>query len=293
MEIQNNNTSTRKDNAASQNTSLFIQTAKETFYEWERLLNVKYLYYYCSTSVFLNGIVESNPSPQKELCLWASRFSYMNDKEELLCGIRRIESWNPPDYLIDGIKQAHQTNHIICLSMAEDSLPMWNTYGDGGKGVMLAFDTELLLSQYAGRLQPCFYSDEKYDKNIEDSFGRIIQGNMFNGLPFKDYMEVLIPLLLLYAILRKDKKYEYEKEVRIYGIGNKYFDKDRKETQYRYSKGVVVPYVKEYLPQMVLKEICLGPVAEHELSEKALQEFLQVKGFSDCKVTHSNIPYRG
>jgi hypothetical protein len=285
--------STSKDNTKNQNSKLFIQIAEETFYEWKRLLNVKYLYYYCSTDVFLNGIVVNNPSPQKELCLWASRYSYMNDKEELQCGIRRIESWNPPNYLVEGIKQAHQTDHIISLSMAEDSLTMWNTYGDGGKGVMLVFDTKLFLSQYAGRLQPCFYSDSEYDINIETSFGPIIQGSMFNGLSLVDYMGILIPLLLMYAILRKDKNYDYEKEVRIYGIGNRYFDKEEREVLYRYSKGLVVPYVKEYFPQKVLKEVRFGPVAEHELSEISMREFLHAKGFIDCKVTHSNIPYRG
>ena len=285
--------SSTKDKTENRCNELFIQIARKTFYEWDRLRDVKHLYYYCSTDVFMNGIVVKDPTPQKELCLWASRYSYMNDKEELLCGIRRIESWNPPDYLIDGIKQAHQVNHIISLSMAEDNLTMWNTYGDGGKGVMLAFDTELLLSQYAGRLQPCFYSDGEYDTNIEDSFGHIIQGSMFKGLPFKEYFEILFPLLLMYATLRKDKNYDYEKEVRIYGIGDKYFDKERSKIHYRYSKGIVVPYVKEFFPKTMLKEVRFGPVAEHDLSEKALHEFLQAKGFFDCKVTHSNIPYRG
>lgn len=285
--------SSTKDKTENRGNELFIQIARKTFYEWDRLRDVKHLYYYCSTDVFMNSIVVKDPTPQKELCLWASRYSYMNDKEELLCGIRRIESWNPPDYLIDGIKQAHQVNHIISLSMAEDNLTMWNTYGDGGKGVMLAFDTELLLSQYTGRLQPCFYSDGEYDTNIEDSFGHIIQGSMFKGLPFKEYFEILFPLLLMYATLRKDKNYDYEKEVRIYGIGDKYFDKERSKIHYRYSKGIVVPYVKEFFPKTMLKEVRFGPVAEHDLSEKALHEFLQAKGFFDCKVTHSNIPYRG
>ena len=284
---------TTKGNTENSNNELFIQIARKTFYEWDRLRDVKHLFYYCSTDVFMDGIVVKNPSPQKELCLWASRYSYLNDKEELQCGIRRIESWNPPAYLIDGIKQAHETDHIISLSMAEDNLTMWNTYGNRGKGMMLAFDTKMLLSQYAGRLQPCFYSDGEYDKNIEDFFAHIIQGSMFKGLPFKDYMEILVPLLLMYAILRKDKKYDYEKEVRIYGIGGKNFDIEKKDIQYRYSKGLVIPYVKEYFPKTMLKEVRFGPVAEHELSEKAMHEFLRAKGFIDCKVTHSIIPYRG
>jgi len=284
---------TTKGNTENSNNELFIQIARKTFYEWDRLRDVKHLFYYCSTDVFMDGIVVKNPSPQKELCLWASRYSYLNDKEELQCGIRRIESWNPPAYLIDGIKQAHETDHIISLSMAEDNLTMWNTYGDRGKGMMLAFDTKMLLSQYAGRLQPCFYSDGEYDKNIEDFFAHIIQGSMFKGLPFKDYMEILVPLLLMYAILRKDKNYDYEKEVRIYGIGGKNFDIEKKDIQYRYSKGLVIPYVKEYFPKTMLKEVRFGPVAEHELSEKAMHEFLRAKGFIDCKVTHSIIPYRG
>lgn len=284
---------TTKGNTENSNNELFIQIARKTFYEWDRLRDVKHLFYYCSTDVFMDGIVVKNPSPQKELCLWASRYSYLNDKEELQCGIRRIESWNPPAYLIDGIKQAHETDHIISLSMAEDNLTMWNTYGDRGKGMMLAFDTKMLLSQYAGRLQPCFYSDGEYDKNNEDFFAHIIQGSMFKGLPFKDYMEILVPLLLMYAILRKDKNYDYEKEVRIYGIGGKNFDIEKKDIQYRYSKGLVIPYVKEYFPKTMLKEVRFGPVAEHELSEKAMHEFLRAKGFIDCKVTHSIIPYRG
>lgn len=41
------------------------------------------------------------------------------------------------------------------------------------------------------------------------------------------------------------------------------------------------------------KSLSRFPVAEYELSEISMREFLHAKGFIDCKVTHSNIPYRG
>ncbi len=269
-----------------------FEIAGNTFYEFKSLQSQHEVYYYTDMSTFLNGIVVNKPEPNKEICLWASRYSYLNDEEELQNGLERLKLLGAPDYLVEGLSQMHSKDHIISLSMAKDSLPMWNTYGDKGNGVMLVFDTKRLLSHYAGRLQPCFYSESQYDNNIEDTIGNLKFGQNYLKMNKEQQIYVHIFLASMYVILRKNKKYDYENEVRIFGIGSEYFD-ETKEIHYRYAKGKVVPYVTEYLPRNVIKGVCVGPTSEYDLSSKALKEFLVSRGLGHCNIIKSEIPYRG
>ena len=271
---------------------LLIAIAENTFYEFNNLRNQPEMCYYTDMATFLNGIVVNKPEPNKEICLWASRYSYLNDEEELRNGLERLKIMGAPDYLVNGLSQMHSKDHIISLSMAKDSLPMWNTYGDKGNGVMLLFDTKRLLSIYAGRLQPCFYSNSQYDNNIEDTISYTKYGQNYWEMSKEQQIYVNIFLASMYVILRKNVKYNYEKEVRIFGIGSEYFD-ETKEIHYRYAKGKVVPYVMEYLPKDALKGVCVGPTAEFDLSSNALNEFLLSKGFGHCNIIKSEIPFRG
>lgn len=269
-----------------------FEIAENTFYEFKNLQSQHEVYYYTDMATFLNGIVVNKPKPNKEICLWASRYSYLNDEEELRNGHERLKLMGAPDYLVEGLSQMHSKDHIISLSMAKDSLPMWNTYGDKGNGVMLVFDTKRLLSHYAGRLQPCFYSESQYDNNIEDTISNSKFGQNYLKMNKEQQIYVHIFIASMYVILRKNEKYNYENEVRIFGIGSEYFD-ETKEIHYRYAKGKVVPFVMEYLPKDVVIGVCIGPTAEYDLSSKALKEFLVGKGLGHCNIIKSEIPFRG
>lgn len=269
-----------------------IDIAENVFYEFKKMWSQQEVFYYTDISTFINGIIVEKPKLNNEICLWASRYSYMNDTEELLLGINKIKSWGAPDYLIDGLPQLHEKDHVISMTMAKDELPMWNTYGNNGKGVMLSFNTKKLLAIYGGRIQPCFYSESDYSKDIESSIRDSMYGQEYNKLTKRQKMFIQIFIANMYVILGKNMKYNYEKEVRIYGIGSEYFDK-AKQVFFRYSKNKIIPYVKEYLPKSALTGVCFGPLAEYDMSSLSMKEFLLSHGFEHCIITKSQIPYRG
>lgn len=257
-----------------------------TFFKYEDLAKSDELYYYTDTSTLLNGILRS-----KEICLWASRWSHLNDTQELINGIEAIKTIGGPDNLTEALLKGNSLGHIISMSMAKDSLPMWNMYGNGGKGVMIVFDTKVLLNQYGGRIQPCIYSNSEYETAVKD---KIVNPNdsFWSSLTYAQKLFVSFFQSMYFVVLRKDYHYDYEKEVRVFGIGNPYYDNE-KEISYRYGKDKIVPYVEEKIPQSALKEICFGPLAEYDLSKKALIEFLEKHNYKDVTITKSKIPYRG
>ena len=271
---------------------LITNIAEDVFYKFKDLKDQQEVFYYTDVSTLINGIIVEKPKQDNEICLWASRYSFMNDSEELSLGMKKIESWGAPDYLLDGLLQLHEKDHVISMTMAKDELPMWNTYGNSGMGVMLSFSIQKLLALYGGRLQPCFYSESKYAEEIESAIKAPRFGEEYEKLSCGQKIYIHVFLASIYVILSKNIKYEYEKEVRIYGIGSKYFD-NKKDVFFRYSKNKIIPYVKEYFPKSALTGICFGPLAEYELSSQAMKEFLFSRGFEHCKITKSQIPYRG
>ena len=264
-----------------------IQYISKTFFRLDDLVKHDELYYYTDISTLLTGILRTD-----EICLWASRWSYLNDTQEVLNGIEEIKSWNAPNYLTDGLLQLNDLGHVISLSMAKDSLPMWNMYGDRGKGVMIAFDTMELLMRFDDRIQPCLYSDSEYEIAVKEKLMNPIEDAFWLSLTDDQKRYVLIILSMYFVNLRKDYHYDYEKEVRIFGIGNQYYDKGKK-INYRFRKDKIIPYVEEKIPKSALKGIYFGPLAEYELSKKALIEFLEKNNYQNVAIIKSEIPYRG
>lgn len=266
----------------------FFNYMKKTFFKFKELMNVEELYYYTDTSALINGILRPN-----EVCLWASRWSYLNDTKEILNGIEEIKNWGAPDYLIDGLSKMNEPSHIISFSLAKDSLPMWSMYGDGGTGVMIIFDTKELLKHYGGLIQPCLYSNSEYEIAVKEQLLNPSPIDSFwSSLSYSQQIYVLFIQSLYYVALRKDYHYDYEKEIRVLGIGNPFLD-SKKENKYRFRKNKIVPYIEELIPKTALKGVCFGPLAEYELSKKALIEIFEKYNYYNVTITKSEIPYRG
>ena len=98
-------------------------------------------------------------------------------------------------------------------------------------------------------------------------------------------------LTMMFVGTLKNSAFKYENEVRIVGVGAPYYDDARKE-QFRVKNGVLVPYIKEYLPKSCLKSVWLGPTADKELSLDALRSYLESRNI-EAEVNCSQIPYRG
>ncbi len=271
---------------------LVVSIEKKFFSRWNDLMFQDRLYYYTDTNTFINGIITKEQVVGKEICLWASRWSHLNDPSENTIGYDLMLKINTPPDVVEMVKAGNNNNHSISLSTQFDDLPMWKMYGDGGNGVMLAFDCKQLVDFYDGRLQYCIYEASQYDQDFIDTLYKMELGKWFDNLDNVIQQYILSKILMRYCSIIKNAKYEYENEVRIIGCGNRSFDEQSKEVYYRYSNGRVIPYVKEYLPKQALNIVVLGPLANVSLSKDSLKEFLVSKGFNSVDVLESGIPYR-
>lgn len=275
------------------------------FFYQRRLSKCKFIYHYTDLSVLINGIIVPEPKKDKEICLWATRCTHMNDKRELKEGLQSaIRSLSGSVDRINLVKDAAnrayedvKSSHVISFSMIEDSLALWNSYGRNASGVMLVFDVKVL--QEAGRLMvPCIYKGTPHYQFCQQRFRE------FDILPYYDVPEevcssvelagtILSFLLAHYILLLKNIAFEYEEELRMFCAGTP-LSEGTSAIKYRINnKGMLIPYVEEYFSKKALTEVWIGPTRNIDLIVETLREFLDSKGFEHTEVKKSKIPYRG
>lgn len=263
------------------------------FTEREKLYKEKLVYYYTDIDALLNGIIVDNPEQDKEICLWATRCTHLNDKKELVEGIDKLKKLISPT-AINRLRKDTCKGHSLSFSQKCDSLPMWSMYGKNGTGVMLAFKISALIDKYGDRFQPCIYTGTKYDANVFNVMKHRKWGTEYSKATPDMKLKVIVCMCSQYIMLLKNGAFEYEDECRVIGIGFPYFTSEKeRETFYRNKNSVITPYIKEYLPKIALQEIWLGPNNNPKLSKEALEEFLKSKGLTNVKVRTSKVPYRG
>ena len=272
--------------------STFRECLKRLFYKYSILKNDEDVFHYTNIDAVINGIIVENPEKDKEILLKATRWTHLNDKNELKSGLELIGGESERlSFLSDGLKQYHKKTCLLSFCRNADSLPMWNMYGKNGNGVMLAFDTKVLREMYGYRLLPCIYEDTEYDVEVIKRLGSLDLGEKFKSLSNEAQLYISFVLSALFVSLRKNRAFEYEDEFRIIGIGNKFFE-DETPTLYRTAKDIIVPYTNVFFPKNALKGVWMGPTNNEDLSVSTMKEFLESKGF-DIPVEKSKIPYRG
>lgn len=60
------------------------------FYKFENLQNEKSLYYYTDMQALVNGIIVPSPEKGREICLWATKYSHLNDRQENKVGLNLL-----------------------------------------------------------------------------------------------------------------------------------------------------------------------------------------------------------
>lgn len=272
---------------------------KDKLYNWtsmvftrfQELQKVKSLYYYTDMNALVNGIIVPSPEANKEICLWATKWSHLNDKEENQAALNVLhEALN--DDAFNSFVVLSEGNHSISFSKEQDSLPMWSMYGGRGGGIMLEFDVQKLLSIYGVRLMPCVYlNTDDYNSVCANLFGFHFD-DAFEHLSQHQKVLAVSILTQMFIGVAKNPAFHYENEVRIVGIGNKYFYDTLRQEKFRVKNGVLIPYIKEFLPKTCLKAVWLGPTMDKGLSQKTLRAFLDSHQIS-AEVKCSSIPYRG
>lgn len=265
--------------------------ASSVFTEFNEFQKTKTVYYYTDMNALVNGIIVPNPEANKEICLWATKWSHLNDKEENQAALNVLqEALN--DDVFNSFVILSDDNHSVSFSKEQDSLPMWSMYGSHGGGVMLEFDVQKLLKIYGARLMPCVYLNTDYYNSVCANLFEFHFDDTFEHLSQHQKVLAVSILTQMFIGVTKNPAFHYENEVRIVGIGNKYFYDTVRQEEFRVKNGVLIPYIKEFLPKTCLKAVWLGPSMDKVLSQKTLRAFLDSHQIG-AEVKCSSIPYRG
>ena len=304
------------------------------------------VYHYTSMKALL-GIFESvkKSSNKKSFVFMATNIFYMNDPKEFIYGqkvlmdtLRKIEiaknvndnlclssffykypQKSEEEWLVllrDAISEKKMAPFIISFSRNEDSLPMWLNYGDGGKGVCLAFaeyrnhfdvirdhqlDIDNLVvdiydSLGAYDVQYKFYdiTDSPLRKSLDSMYDYYIEkSRKINQVDlYRLQIEMLRALTIVHAPYIKTNDFEGESEVRMV----KTIISDKREEPYEIQfrtnlKGNIIPYIEVEIPIKQLDYVIVGPLANQELSIKAI-EMIKAKYNFEFDIIKSKIQYR-
>jgi len=274
----------------------------------------KIIYQYTNIEALFNGIIVKEPKKNKEICLWASHYMYLNDPTEIETGQKYfaeilsqyfIEKDNN-DAKNDSIDDVEY--FITSFSTTIDNLPMWSMYGKNGSGIALGFDRDIIHKEdNESFLYKCVYLDKDVKDKIASfcenykgekittealKFGLIIVflAALFskNEKPIGEQLDDSgIMSFLHFMMFAKAPAYEYENEIRLLIQP----DKDSK-IKHRCQNNLIVPYIENFFPKKALKEIWIGPTNDMERTEKSLRSYLDSKGFSDVQIRRSTVPHR-
>ena len=84
-------------------------------------INSSSVYYYTDINAFLNGIIVNSTKENKEICLWATKWSHFNDPSELKVGLELFTS-NMDKLTKDCFQKMVDNNHSISFSLPKTNL---------------------------------------------------------------------------------------------------------------------------------------------------------------------------
>ncbi len=276
------------------------------------------IFYHYTSEIALEGILEKRE-------LWATNFSFLNDKNEILYGIKIvIEKIN---YFLDNKKKLDEYfikllenlkirfenenmyPEVFVTSFIQEKnkndVNLWERYGNYNLG----FKWEI-IQQHARNYTNFnyFFSKVIYDKGIQmhriDSILRSAQESLAKisenekESEFEIYRDCLFMALSIVITFFKHKAFINENEVRAAGI----ISHDKMNEYYEYIHFTkisqkVKPYIKliqwDFVDDnYIIEEILIGPTNYPKSSEKLVNMFLKKHNYKHIKVEKADVPLR-
>ena len=250
--------------------------------------------------------VENNKHIDDNLCL-STLFQRHKEKNE--------KEWFQE--LRDTIHNQNESPYVISFSRNKDSLPMWLNYGERGKGLCLSF------IEYQGKIttdssEPKDLIDAKVE--IYDQLGTHDVNYDLESIKNKDnHLRKLIEYLYDFylnkaKVIKSDKLLEklqigcirgftevtapyiktkdYEGESRLAKTIKDGIDGKSRDIHFRCnSKGHIIPFIEIEIPTSQLKRVKIGPLANRELSFRAI-DMLRKRYGLDFDILQSDVNYR-
>jgi Protein of unknown function (DUF2971) len=241
--------------------------------------------------------------------LWATHILHLNDPNEYIRP-RDIANKIGREISFANTNESHGAlDFVVCFSGKKDDLNQFRSYGDDGKGYMIGFDADKLISVLGlseSRLEKIYYGEENYEPHLRKIFLEAQETYMIERASYKaensnstEHFSVspYLKAINSQVYFCKSKHYEDEQEVRLLVS-----ERDRNSigmTQYRARLGKIVPYI-ELKPKdknllLPITRIIIGPAHrnnEADVLEAAIQDLIMGIYPQIPQVSVSQIDYR-
>ncbi|MES3097261.1 DUF2971 domain-containing protein [Sphingomonas aerolata] len=249
------------------------------------------------------GIIENGQ-------FWASNVAYLNDREELLHGIKCAEKaldgaikdtailhWKEAiSSVVRKVAEGKMPNtYATCFCAKPDLLSQWRGYGGSEQGVSLRFEISGLRNMLKGKksfLVPVEYGMVSGKRSItqvlKDELSRI-ERDEFESFEIADRDDKVYQVIS--SLIPRFKHIGFEAELEWRFIAQ--HETLRDSISFRANKNCIVPYMKigEESGRLPLRSVYVGPGADTQLTAKSVENFLKAKGY-DVPVYISKLPFR-
>lgn len=290
------------------------------------------LIFHYTTVDALIGMTSNMSNSNRNLTMWATDISCMNDPHERKIGIDLLNLYLeeiedelkiPVECRMSGLKNSSNNDskllnkngsdecleqynvYITSFSNKGDSLPMWSMYAKNGNGISLGFDLESIKRKLP--MSPTVINDMFYDNMPDIKIKELLKRyynftyNYLNG--YKTLFEKFYCGRNINEVISMYMKELYVLIVSSFIKHHSYEYEnevrlcciDKQPMKFRSSNGFIVPYIDYKLPIDSLKKIIVGPTLDYERIIKPLISLFRSRGIDITKIEieKSNIPYRG
>lgn len=271
--------------------------------------------HYTSQSGLLGIVTNQN--------IWATNIKYLNDEHEFLDALELIREIIPtskitPDFDEHALHKEYlqklekrlnnldvfvsESVFIFSLSEETDLLSQWRGYCPENNGYCLIFDIESLFESVKEKFQnsylvKCVYEKEKKEAKLRELLNKYWNLYM-RANSKKEKNEIIYNFSTDVSLLAshfKHPSFSEEKERRIVIITDSEIDENLK---FREGKFSLIPYIELPVTKENIKQICIGPTSNRELSRRSLEMLLEkIYGLDfvfeqTVDVAFSKTPYR-
>ncbi|GLO28364.1 hypothetical protein PPUN12996_04200 [Pseudomonas putida] len=271
----------------------------------------------------LQGIISSKS-------IWATNYSFLNDSTEFTYGLECFEKFltkandlEDSSTWVDHLRKVHkyisevETPEIYTTSFCsnKDLLSQWRGYAQ--QGVCIVFDQgfinkigwwchnpyeswseapeNLLIPKF-----DIYHNDVTYIENgaehttideklrkIKDAYKNFFTPDISDEIFDESVCPKLFGLTIPF-IKHSSFREEAEHRLMVLRVNNP------SDLRFRCSGDAIIPYIELSVKEEILPitEVVIGPGGNGSLLEKGLRMMLDHHGYTDVKITHSNIPYR-
>lgn len=239
--------------------------------------------------------------------LWASNVAFLNDREELLHGVKcarralstilkdtKLLQWRHAiGEVVKEIEGGRLPNtYAACLCEKSDLLSQWRGYGGREQGVCLVFDPAAIDVAALGKrafLAPVQYGLVKGKMTLREGLRTRLLAigdnfdDMDEGQRLAKVYDALSELIPRFKHIGFDGELEWRLVVQHATL--------RSSVSFRPNGNVLVPYIKLPVDLSSLKYVRIGPGADLDLTERSIALLLEARDL-DVPIRRSRVPFR-